>query len=145
MQKGNSVTYICIELADKAGEIAVLEVLGQQISREFHLIPHNKTIVILTPRHHRIRRWIIHHFICLCKKRRRPRTALWSIHTWKAYTFQKKFHPPKPKQNLLYLLKPHQTPNPILCFQKDLNFRWESRLVAPSENRIRLKIKSKTK
>lgn len=49
----------------------MLEILRQNISSKLRHVPNNKAIVTLTPRHHGIGRWIIHHIIRLTQKRRR--------------------------------------------------------------------------
>lgn len=68
--KRNFSTYISIQLPNKAGEIIVLKILGQNISRKLQHVPDDEAVITLTPRHHWIRRQIVHHIIRLAQKRR---------------------------------------------------------------------------
>lgn len=42
-------THICIQLPNKAGEIAVLEESWKKDPRKLGRIPHNETFITLTP------------------------------------------------------------------------------------------------
>lgn len=48
----NKNTYVSIQLPDKAGEVAVLEVFRQKICLKLGDIPDHKTVIAATPRHH---------------------------------------------------------------------------------------------
>lgn len=63
--------YVGVKLPDEAGEVIVLEVLGKQIFSELRWIPHDETVVVTTPRHYRIRSWIVDHVVGLAQERRR--------------------------------------------------------------------------
>ena len=45
-------TYVSVQLPDKAGEVAVLEVFRQKICLELWDIPDHETVIAATPRHH---------------------------------------------------------------------------------------------
>ncbi len=68
-KRKRGTTHICVQLAHKAWEIVVLEVLRQQILWEFWGIPHNKAVVALAPGHYCVGCSIINHVVGLCKKR----------------------------------------------------------------------------
>jgi hypothetical protein len=70
------VTHVGVELADEAGEVAVLEVGGQQPRRELGLVPdHEACVGGVAPRHHRVRRRVVHHLVRLEQKRSRSAPA----------------------------------------------------------------------
>jgi len=62
-------TDIGVELANEAGEIAVLEVFGKKGFREFLRIPNDETIARLTPGHNRVSARVLHHFEGLLEER----------------------------------------------------------------------------
>lgn len=62
-------TYIGIELADKAREVVVFEVIGKKISCKLRRSPYHKRGFIRRPRHNVICERIIHQLISLCQKR----------------------------------------------------------------------------
>lgn len=64
------LTHISIELSDEAGEIVVLEILGQKLFRELRHVPNNEAIVPAAPRHHVVRQWIVNHIVSFAQKRR---------------------------------------------------------------------------
>ena len=64
-------THISVELADEAGEVVVLEILGQQILGELRGVPHHEAVVLRPPRNDRVRRRIVHHVVRLAQERRR--------------------------------------------------------------------------
>lgn len=64
------MTYISIELADKAGKVVVFEVLGEQIFGELGGIPNNEAVASGSPRDDGIGDGIIHHFIGFGKEGR---------------------------------------------------------------------------
>ena len=63
-------THVSIELAYKAGEITVLEILGKKILWELVRIPNDKAIATLTPRNDRVGLRVVHHLERLVQKRR---------------------------------------------------------------------------
>jgi hypothetical protein len=67
--RGN--TYICVELANEAGEVTVLEVARKKDVGEFVRVPNDEAVASSTPRNNRVRQWVFHHFKGLGKKRRR--------------------------------------------------------------------------
>lgn len=48
-QNNGMKDYISVELSDKTGEIAVLEVGGKEMGREFRRVPNNETGLGGTP------------------------------------------------------------------------------------------------
>lgn len=70
-QKERRRSYISIELPNKAREIIVLEVLGQEIPGELRRIPHDEGVIPGAPRHDRVRRRVIHHIVSLAEERGR--------------------------------------------------------------------------
>lgn len=66
-------TYVGIKLANKAREVVVLEVIGQQIPGEIRRLPHHKRRAFLIPRYHLVAAPILHQLIRLRQKRRRNR------------------------------------------------------------------------
>lgn len=64
-------TYICVELANEAGEVTVLEVARKKDGGELVRVPNDEAVACSTPRNNRVRRWVFHHFKGLGKKRRR--------------------------------------------------------------------------
>lgn len=82
--------HVSVQLPDEAGEIVVLKILRQYVSREFGHIPNNKAVVVITPWHHRVGGRVIHHVISLtqkwrrrihtCRRRRIRRPTVNSIH-----------------------------------------------------------------
>lgn len=78
------VTHISIQLSDEAGEIVVLEVLRQEIPSKQWDVPNHEAVVTATPRHHRVRGWIVHHVVRFAQERRnrvpRRRRFVHSIH-----------------------------------------------------------------
>lgn len=70
-QKERRMSYISIELPNKAREIIVLEVLGQEIPGELRRIPHDEGVIPGAPRHDRVRRRVIHHIVSLAEERGR--------------------------------------------------------------------------
>lgn len=63
MNPNKKEAHIDIELSNKAGEVAVLEVLVKQLGREFRLIPYDEAIVRLSPRNQLVRGLVIDHLI----------------------------------------------------------------------------------
>ena len=75
--------YVSIELPHEAWEVAVLKILRQDVLGEIRHIPNNKAIVIITPRDHRVGRWIIHHIVGLTQKwRHRHRILICRRQCW---------------------------------------------------------------
>ncbi|KAK3013748.1 hypothetical protein RJ639_010040 [Escallonia herrerae] len=56
-------TYVSVKLANKAGEIIVLKVLGKQISGEFSRTPHDESRTVLASRNQVIKRRIVHELL----------------------------------------------------------------------------------
>ena len=70
------VTHVGVELADEAGEVAVLEVGGQHTGRELGRVPdHEAPVRGVAPRHHRVAGRVVHHLVRLQQERRRSATA----------------------------------------------------------------------
>ena len=70
------VTHVGVELADEAGEVAVLEVGGQHTGRELGRVPdHEAPVRGVAPRHHRVVGRVVHHLVRLQQERRRSATA----------------------------------------------------------------------
>ena len=44
-----AVYYICVELANEAGEVVVLEVVRQEISSKLHRLPHDEGHKLRSP------------------------------------------------------------------------------------------------
>ena len=65
------VTHVCVELPDEAGEVVVLEVLGQQVPREVRRVPHHEAGAAGAPRHDVVGRRVLHHLVGLDEERRR--------------------------------------------------------------------------
>jgi hypothetical protein len=61
---------IGVELPDKAGEIVVLEVIGQQVSSELRRSPYHESGVVFSPRDNVISGGIVHQLISLGQKGR---------------------------------------------------------------------------
>jgi hypothetical protein len=64
-------THIGVELPDEAGEVVVLEVLGQQLLGEFRRVPHDEAGAAGAPRHHAVGRRVLQHLVGLDQERRR--------------------------------------------------------------------------
>lgn len=64
-------TYVGVKLPHKAGEIIVLEILGEQIPGKLRLVPHNEARTRGAPRDHGLRRGVVHHVIGLDEERGR--------------------------------------------------------------------------
>jgi len=62
-------TDIGVELANEAGEIAVLEVFGKKGFGEFVGVPNDETIASLTPGHNGVSVGVLHHFEGLLEER----------------------------------------------------------------------------
>ena len=73
-ERGKGKTYVGVELANKAREVVVLEIIWKQILRKIRMFPHHKSVATLTPRYHLVRRRIVHQLICLRQERRRHRS-----------------------------------------------------------------------
>lgn len=63
--------YVGIKLPHEAREIAVLEVLGQEMPSEVRRVPHHEAVIPGSPRNDRVGRQIIHHVVRLAEERRR--------------------------------------------------------------------------
>lgn len=61
---GFKEAYICIELANKAGEIIVLEMLRKQLSSKLSGVPNHETVIRIAPRDNLVRGRVINHVIC---------------------------------------------------------------------------------
>lgn len=66
-------TYVSIELADEAGEVAVLEESGEEVSGELRRLPHHEPRPLRVPGNHLVRRRILHQHVRLHQERRRRR------------------------------------------------------------------------
>jgi len=64
-------THVCIELADEAGEVVVLEIGRQKKASELRRIPDDEAGVGWAPGNDVVGGGIVHHVVCLQKKRRR--------------------------------------------------------------------------
>lgn len=69
------MTYVGVELANKAGEIVVLEVNGEKIPSELHGLPHDEAVPALPPRYHLVGPLVLHHLVRLHQERRRTPTT----------------------------------------------------------------------
>ena len=69
------VTHVGVELPDEAGEVVVLEVLGQQVTGEVERVPHDEAGAAGAPRHDVVGRRVLHHLVRLDQERRRPTAA----------------------------------------------------------------------
>jgi hypothetical protein len=65
-------TYVGVELAHEGGEVAVLEVDGEEVARELDGFPHHEGAALLRPRDHLVRGALFHHLVRLGQERRRP-------------------------------------------------------------------------
>uniref|UniRef100_A0A7C9ERC3 Uncharacterized protein n=1 Tax=Opuntia streptacantha TaxID=393608 RepID=A0A7C9ERC3_OPUST len=63
---------IGVELANKAREVVMLEVLRQKVPSKLRRVPNYEAIIRRTPRNHRISSRIVHHIVRLAKEWRRP-------------------------------------------------------------------------
>ena len=70
-QTWSGATHVGVELPDEAGEVVVLEVLGQQVPREVGRVPHHEAGAAGAPRHHAVGRRVLHHLVGLDQERRR--------------------------------------------------------------------------
>jgi hypothetical protein len=68
-------TYVGVELAHEGGEVAVLEVDGEEVARELDGLPHHEVAARLRPRDHLVRGALFHHLVRLGQERRRPRAS----------------------------------------------------------------------
>ena len=80
--------YVGVELPHEAGEVVVLEVLGEQIPAELGLVGDDEAGPRRRPRHHGVRGRVVHHLVRLAQERRqrgrapaarlhpRPKTSL---------------------------------------------------------------------
>lgn len=66
--KTQRVTYIGVELSNKAGEVVVLEVVREEVAGEFGRSPYDKGGGIFTPRYNVICGWVINQLVGLCEK-----------------------------------------------------------------------------
>jgi hypothetical protein len=62
--------YVGVELAHEAGEVVVLEVLGEQIHAELGLVGDDEAGPRRRPRHDRVRCRVVHHLVGLAQERR---------------------------------------------------------------------------
>lgn len=69
-EKRRNAAYIGVELSDEAGEVVVLEVLGEKMLRELGRVPNHEAVVASAPRDDRVRRRVVHHVVCLAQERR---------------------------------------------------------------------------
>lgn len=72
-RKGVEKTHIGVELADEAGEVVVLEIIGEQIPRKISGLPNDKGIAVFVPRNHIVGDGIVHQLVRFRQKRRRNR------------------------------------------------------------------------
>lgn len=63
--------HIGVELPHEAGEVIVLEVLGEEDALEIVGIPHHEAVARIVPRHHRVGGRIVHHVIALAEEWRK--------------------------------------------------------------------------
>jgi len=56
--------YICVELADEAGEVLVFEESWKKVFRKLGGALDDEAFVVIAPRYDRVRGGIIYHFIC---------------------------------------------------------------------------------
>jgi hypothetical protein len=63
--------YVGVELPDEAGEVVVLEVLGQEVPGELGRVPHHEAVVGGAPRNYRVGCRVVHHVVRLAQERRR--------------------------------------------------------------------------
>jgi hypothetical protein len=64
-------SHVGIKLANKAGEVVVLEVVWEEIPSKLRRSPHDKSGFIFTPRHNVVGPMVIHQLVCLYQKWRR--------------------------------------------------------------------------
>jgi hypothetical protein len=62
--------HVGVELAHEAGEVVVLEVLGQQIARELRRAPHDEGRPVVVPRDDVVHRRVVHQLVRLAEERR---------------------------------------------------------------------------
>ena len=67
------MTYICVELPDEGGEVAVLEVLGQEVPGELGRAPDDEAVVPGAPGHDVVRGRVVNHLVGLHEEGRRRR------------------------------------------------------------------------
>ena len=67
------MTYICVELPDEGGEVAVLEVLGQEVPGELGRVPDDEAVVPGAPGHDVVRGRVVNHLVGLHEEGRRRR------------------------------------------------------------------------
>lgn len=78
----NRGTYVGVKLPHKAGEIIVLEILGEQIPGKLRLVQHHEARIRGAPRDHGVRRGVVHHVIGLDEERGRGvRIPLSDLHS----------------------------------------------------------------
>ena len=61
--------YIGVELANEAGEVVVLEVVGKKVPGELGGSPNDEGGVVFAPRDYVIRGGIVHQLVCLGQER----------------------------------------------------------------------------
>ena len=66
-------THVGVELAHEGGEVAVLEVLGEEVAGELGGAPHQEGRAGVIPRDGVVGAGVLHHRVRLRQERRRPR------------------------------------------------------------------------
>jgi hypothetical protein len=66
-------THVGVELAHEGGEVAVLEVLGEEVAGELGGAPHHEGRAGVVPRDGVVGAGVLHHRVRLRQERRRPR------------------------------------------------------------------------
>lgn len=77
-----SITHISIELADKAGEVIVLEVGGEERLREGERVDDDEAVVITAPTDDGVCRRVVHHPVSLQhegSRHRAPGAAAYTV------------------------------------------------------------------
>jgi hypothetical protein len=73
MDEEDSGTHIGVELADERREVAVLEVLGEEVACELGGAPHHERRAGVVPGDRLVRGRVLHHGVRLRQERRSPR------------------------------------------------------------------------
>lgn len=64
----HTYTYIGVELADKAREVVMLEVIRKKVTSELGRTPNNEGCIIFTPRDNMVSSWVINELVSFSKK-----------------------------------------------------------------------------
>ena len=60
--------YVCVELSNEAGEVVVLEVVGEEVTGELGGTPHHEGGVVFTPRNDVVGGRIVNQLVGFCKE-----------------------------------------------------------------------------